>query len=393
MAVFISVTTDPFAELEGTRQRQPQINVRRPLRGLTIKEDTYAVLRVLSATGESIPVFDSSSPVVENGIGKGTHYANFILQSVQEQRVEKQQIVETFGEDYIFFFGERPRFLNISGILLNTKDFNWKSEFWENYERYLRGTRLVEQNARLYLYFDDIVVEGYIVQAATSQESDKPYHVPFQFVMYVCNYAVLSTVGSVFFQQEAEAALAQGVAPESPEASAEFAAKAARQGSGGGLNSFLAGVGSLYQNATFSIQNTLETIKNTFYGRRIVVPEGLGSALYTPPITNQASFQPAPINQPIHTMDDEYVVRDPRDPRFDDAEIARVKSEQSLRTPEELERRARAELQKYGIDTTRRETSYLLLGRGAFAATQYMGAFGIRQADGNLLLEGIDLIT
>jgi hypothetical protein len=388
LAVFISVTTDPFND-EDLRRRQPQDNVRRPLRGITIKEDTYAVLRAKTATGQDIPFLDSSSPNVEDGIGRSTHYSNFIVQQVQEQRVEKQQIVETFGEDYIYFFGERPRFLNVTGVLINTKDFNWKSEFWENYERYLRGTRLVEQNARLYFYFDDIVVEGYIVSAATTQESMNPYHLPFQFQMFVCNYAILSTVGSVFFQQEAEAAMnssgvpgGSGIAPDSPGAQQAAADAAARQGASGGLNSFLASASQFLTDANFSIQNTLEVIKNTFYGRRIVVPQGLGQTIYVPPLTNQASFEPAPINRPIHEMTDEYVTRGPTEAAFDNNEIERIKSEMALRTPEELEQQARQQLAKHGIDTSRREAAYTLLGRGAFAAAQTMGAFGIRQVDG-----------
>lgn len=395
MAVFISTVTEATDDAE-LRRRQPQENVRRPLRGITVKEDTYSVLRARTATGEDIPFLDSSSPAVIDGIGRSSHYSNFIVRSIQEQRVEKQQIVETFGEDYIYFFGERPRFLNVSGMLLNTKDFNWKSEFWENYERYLRGTRLVEQNARLYFYFDDVVIEGYIVSAGTTQESDNPYMMPFQFQMFVCNYAILSTVGSVYFQQEAQAALdaagtplSGGLAPESATASKEAAQKAGLQGSSGGLSGFLASTQQFVQDASFSIQNTLETIKNTFYGRNIVVPEGLGQTVYVPPITNQTQIEPAPINRPIHEMNDEYVVRGPVEARFDEKEIDRVNQELKLRSPEELERKARQILAKYGIDTSRRETTYLMLGRGAFGAVQTMGSFGIRQADGDLNLAGI----
>ena len=385
MAVFISITTDPFDE--NAREPPPLKNVRRPLRGITIKEDMPAVLRAITATGQDIPLFDSSSPVVEGGVGRSAYYSNFIVQSVQEQRAEKQQIVETFGEDYIYFFGERPRFLNVSGVLMNTKDFNWKSEFWENYERYLRGTKLVEQNARLYFYFDDIVVEGYIVSAASSHDSMSPYHLPFQFQMFVCNYAILSNVGSVFFQQEAAAALSSGtseagLAPENPEVMKDAAEKAARKGASGGLNSFLASAQEFITDASFSVQNTLEVIKNTFYGRSIVMPNGLGQAVYVPPIINNASFRRAPINQPIHTMDDEYLYREATRAEYDQDEMKRVEEELSLRSPEELERKARRELAKYGIDTTRRSAQYLLLGRGAFAAAQTMGAFGIRQVDG-----------
>lgn len=395
MAVYISVQTDAFAELDAQR-RQPQDNVRRPLRGIEIKEDTYGILRAITSTGDEIPLFDSSSPSEENGIGRSSHYSNFIIQTIQEQRVEKQQIVETFGEDYIFFFGERPRFLNVSGILLNTKDFNWKSEFWANYDQYLRGTKLVEQNARLYLYFDDVVVEGYIVSAGTQQDSMNPYHLPFQFQMFVCNYAILSTVGSVFFQQDAEAAqqasqgvptdfggqglASGGVGPNTTQGGQDIATASARQGASGGLTGFLASASQFLQTADFSIQNTLEVIKNTFYGRRIVVPNGLGQTVTVAPITNQASFSRPPVNQPIHTMTDEYVARGPTEAQFDQNEIQRVNEELNLRTPEQLEKKAQQFLRQNGIDASRREASYLLLGRGAFAAFQTMGAFGIRQA-------------
>lgn len=392
MAVYITATTDPFEELrDSARNRPPQVNVRRPLRGISIKEDTYAVLRVKRADGEDIPVFDSSSPDFDdNGIGRSAYYSNFIIQAYQDQRVEKQQIVQTFGEDYIFFFGEQPRFVSVSGVLLNTKDFNWKNEFLENYERYLRGTRLVENNARLYMYFDDVVIEGYIVSSTINQMADQPYMVQFQFQLFVCQYATLSNVGSVYFQDppvvtEEDTLAGEGLAPETPEAKADAAATAARSGSPGGLNGFLATAGGMANDASLSVQRALEQIRNAFYGRSIVVPEGIGAAIRPPPLENKASFDTSlHVGQAIYNNYDEYPARTPPDerPDYDQAELERVKSELRLQTPEELEKQAREIFEKAGIDTSRRETTYLLLGRGAFAATQYMAAFGVRQADG-----------
>lgn len=386
MAVFISVVTDPFAEVrQQAANRQPQINIRRPLRGIEIKKDTHAVMRILSATGEEIPLLDSSSPEVTDGIGRSSHYANFVVQQIDETRMEKQQIVETFGEDYVFFFGERPRFLNIQGILPNTKDFNWTNEFLANWEESIRGTKLVEQNARLYLYFDEIVVEGYPVSVGVQRQSMMPYHTSFTTQLFVTNYAILSTVGSVFFQQEAAARTSDtGLVPPTKEDQQLATQKAAQMGAGGGLNSFLAATSKFVNNATFSIQSTLENIRNTLYGRNLVIPNGLGNQLYTPPIDNLAKFPAQRINQPIHMMDDEYIERKPATPAFDESELKRARSELKLRSPEELENRARNELQKLGIDTTRRETTYLLLGRGAFAGLQTFGSFGVRQAEGAL---------
>lgn len=393
MAVWISVTTS-LADDPSVRQRPPQDNVRRPLRGIQVKPDTYAMMRVITASGEDLPFLDSSSAVVRDGIGISTQYSNFIIQSVQDQRAEKSQIVETFGEDYIYFFGERPRTLNVTGILLNTADFNWKNEFWANYDTRLRGTKLVEQNARLYFYFDDVVVEGFIMGAASTYSSDNPHMMPVQFQIFVCTYIELSTVGSVYFQQPEVVAdmdfgdpgqeNAGGLVPPTAEARQEAAAKAANIGAQGGLNSFLSAAQKFATTADFAIQSTLENIRNTFYGRNLVLPSGLGSAVQLPPLTNQAQFNPAPTNRPIHEMTDEYVTREPTAPVYDDNEIQRINEELKLRTPEELEKRAKAELEKLGIDTSKRDTSLALLGRGAFAATQTMASFALVAAGGEL---------
>lgn len=362
--------------------------MRRPLRGIQIKEDTYAVIRVKKANGEDIPLLDSgSSTYGDDEIGRSALNSNFLLQAVSEQRAEKQQIVETFGEDYVFFFGERPRFLRFQGMLLNTANFQWKAEFLENYERHLRGTRLVEQNARAYIYFDDVVVEGYVMETAVEWNTQSLYMANFNFTLFVTNYAHLSNVGSVFpqfFESESAEDIAALPTEEAREAKTR---EQLRPTTTAGLGAFLADQAAYQNVADFSIRRTLETIRNTFYGRQIVIPNGLGNQLTVPPITNQAEFS-APASrgrQPYFKNADEYIGREEDvEVEFDKKELSRVQEELRLRSPEELERRARLELERLGVDVTRRETNYLLLGRGAFAATQYMASFGMRRADGQL---------
>jgi hypothetical protein len=200
LAVFIELVTDAFADSfnrkatdAGRARRAGASRVRRPTRGLEIKEDTYAILKVILPTGEELPLLDSSVD------GPSTSYSNFILQSVNEARMEKHQIVETFGEAYIFFFGEHPRFLDCQAVLLNSNDFNWEAEFWANYEKYLRGTKLVEMGARVYLFYDDTIVEGYMLQAQASKTSDMPLSVQLNFRLYLTNYQSISMVGSPNF--------------------------------------------------------------------------------------------------------------------------------------------------------------------------------------------------
>ena len=206
MAVFIELATSPI-ESNFRRVReglQPSDNrstragraqARRPLRGLEIKEDTYATLKVIKSDGTELPLVDSGMPDGYNETG----YANFLLQSVNETRMEKHQIIETFGASYVFFFGEAPRFLDCVAMLLNSHDFNWEAEWWANYNTYLRGTKLVEMGARCYLSYDDSVVEGYLMQAQASKSGDQPHAVQLQFRFFVTNCFNVSMVGDPNF--------------------------------------------------------------------------------------------------------------------------------------------------------------------------------------------------
>lgn len=416
MAVFISVVTSPFEDVfnEASRESRAIRNVRRPFRGIELKRDTYATIKVLDALNRPVLFVDSSAPADEgasdeNGrvtrldsgvIGMSTEYSNFILQSVQEQRVEKQQIVETFGEDYIFFFGERPRIYTFNAILLNTRNFNWKSEWWKNYEDILRGTRLLERNARMYIYFDDIVMEGYMLQAQAMATVEDPYKLPLQFQVFCTNYSIIGDVGSIFTPD-------YGAGPDSrvasssptvavPDEDVRAADATSTVGSQNSLTGFLADASRFFNDASFTVQRALETMKLTFYGRSLAFSgTGSGNQLYVPPIENQASFPTAPGARmvdgvmrrvPIYEQLDEYTAyyESTHTPEYDQNELQRVRELLRLRSPQELDRLANAQLLKLGCRVGRPSAEYLLLGRAAFAGAQTFGSFGIRQADGTL---------
>lgn len=169
-------------------------HVRRPVRGIQIKDDTYATLQVRQSNGIAVPLFDAASPT---NTGKGLRNSNFLIQAISEQRIEKQQIILTFGTPYIFFFGEQPRMITVTGILLNTEDFNWRAEWWENYDLYLRGTQCTTNHTRVYLSYDDIIVEGYITQASASEDASNRNLVQFQFQMFLTNYQNISSIGDI----------------------------------------------------------------------------------------------------------------------------------------------------------------------------------------------------
>lgn len=212
MANYIVAIPDRFTKAELDRKNDSVSSgvdsagspfIRRPTRGITLKEDTFATLRLVAgADGSNKKLVDAGSRRKPQGEfleidGKRATdiYSNFLLQQVNEDRQEKQQVIETFGEPYLFLYGERPRIMAFSGILANTWDFNWEAEWWYNYENYLRGTRCVENDARVYLSFDNTLVAGYILAASATKTAQERNFVQFQFQLFVTNYTNLVDPG------------------------------------------------------------------------------------------------------------------------------------------------------------------------------------------------------
>lgn len=171
-------------------------HVRRPVRGTQIKGETFATLEIKTRDGQNLLLIDGGGTWESGGVGFTPKYSNFLLTSVSEQRAERSQIMETFGPSYIFFFGERPTVLNFSGTLINSADFNWKNEWWENYDRFLRGTQCVTYGTKAYITYDDVIKQGYILSSSASQSADPEMLADFSFQLIVSQHMDLSPVGS-----------------------------------------------------------------------------------------------------------------------------------------------------------------------------------------------------
>ena len=210
MAVFVLVEGDPFeGALEQSAERavvapgatSEYSHVRRPVRGIQLKAPTYATLQVFTETLTPVGLYDGGGVNDDEGGNWASQPAisNFLIQDVQRTQEEKFQVVETFGADYGFFFGQKPIIYQFSGALMNTADFNWASEWWANYDEILRGTKLVEKRARVYMTFDTVVLEGYLIQSSSQWSASEPYHTPFGFAMWVTRWSDTSAVGSTDF--------------------------------------------------------------------------------------------------------------------------------------------------------------------------------------------------
>jgi hypothetical protein len=428
VGTFIEIQTDAFAgNMVIAKESADYSGVRRPYRGIEIKEDTYGIIKVIKDDGTELPLVDaggrikaqssvnnsdqttSSSTQRRTGLASTYNYSNFIIQRLAESRQEKSQILETFGDTYIFFFGERPRIINVTGLLMNTLDFNWRAEFWHNYENTLRGTKLVEQNARIYLYWDDVVIEGYVLQATAQDDANMPYHIPFSMQIFVTNHMFLSTVGEEDypitsavnlqpllqgqFTMSTKRALKANVVASKKYVSttkevrkAQQASEASRQQalSANALSStgqkLLQGknilanalmIGMNAQNMTF-----LSLVNHQFRDRKMRFPKGIaGSEAMAP--AKPSSYPPepkqmrvTPLRTKIRDNVDEYVQGKTPTAVLDQDAISRAKLAKASKNIYTLEKKALADLAKAGIDPVQHP------GGSPFGASHGMTAVG-----------------
>jgi hypothetical protein len=85
-------------------------------------------------------------------------------------------------------------------MLMNTEDFGWKSEWMENYDKYLRGTQCVKNKTRVYLRIDDTLYSGYMFKTDVNDDANLPHVSAFSFQLLVYSAVDLAarTVSSFF---------------------------------------------------------------------------------------------------------------------------------------------------------------------------------------------------
>jgi len=163
---------------------------------------------ILPKTLEDWPEHEASIRVrgKKDGTGEPTDliapYTKLLLEQVSESHAERSQIVETFGDFYVFLYGQRPPVYTYSGTLINTKNVNWLSDFMFYYENYLRGTRCVENDATIVLTYGGRQVEGYILgtSTVTSAALEAGARLTFQVLILSRKYLGFSEDFGIFQQ-------------------------------------------------------------------------------------------------------------------------------------------------------------------------------------------------
>ena len=125
-------------------------------------------------------------------------FTNFILTSVQEDRREKFQIFETFGDPALFFFDKKTPIYSFSGFLIDSEHKDqtrpgappddkgsWANEFRQLWETEIRGTKLIESNKIAAIAFKKSIIYGYPVNLSIQTDARQPFMAAFSFNMVV----------------------------------------------------------------------------------------------------------------------------------------------------------------------------------------------------------------
>lgn len=163
-------------------------------RQIATKQDKEAVIRLVAKDknyrSDQSKGAKSANPL-KNVIPP---FTKFFLEGVSESRMEKAQVIETFGEFVAFFFGRRPEVYQFSGRLLNTKNHDWKNDFQEAYDKFLRGTKAVENGATVFIQYDDVLAEGFLMGCNLEYRGVSNNECPFGFSMLVTRRAPINQI-------------------------------------------------------------------------------------------------------------------------------------------------------------------------------------------------------
>ncbi len=149
----------------------------------------------------------------------------FFLESIAKPKMERFQILETFGDSKLLFFGERTKVYTIGGMLLEGLDstqlddqiiqlqdqkdqnmaiqlrnqYRWSTglqTFWDNN---LRGSLLAENGYVANLYTERALLTGYPLQLQVARDTNSPFLVNFQMSWAIFSEIFIdSAVGSYY---------------------------------------------------------------------------------------------------------------------------------------------------------------------------------------------------
>jgi hypothetical protein len=109
-------------------------------------------------------------------------YDKFLITGVACDLSEKVQISEVFGDgEVVYYFGRQPMIFNISGVLIDSPDNNWFTDWLKMYSDFLRGSQTAKNYELIKLVLPNMTLTGTISAFSWRQDSSRDVDIPFTF--------------------------------------------------------------------------------------------------------------------------------------------------------------------------------------------------------------------
>lgn len=126
----------------------------------------------------------SGGPLADaiNGNPTFLGYASFLLTDIQCQFEEKMQVTEVFGDsEVVYYFGRNPIQVEFGGVLIDSVDNNWFTQWMDMYAGVMRGTQLARNYELLQIVTPNMTLIGTINRTSWNQNSARDVDIPFRF--------------------------------------------------------------------------------------------------------------------------------------------------------------------------------------------------------------------
>ncbi len=163
----------------------------------SFKTGSKLIIRIVQMSATSTSV---KSKFGENKSNRDI-FAQAGLQAVNEISEEKFQLYEGFDSHKLLMFGRKPKIWNFQLMVLNgarpgtgegataeeyeAENMDFADELYRRYEAYYAGTKAVEADSRVFLSYEDRIIEGYLVNMTLARNSQAPAVAPMNMVVVV----------------------------------------------------------------------------------------------------------------------------------------------------------------------------------------------------------------
>ena len=109
-------------------------------------------------------------------------YDRFLLTGVSCSMNEKVQISEVFGDsEVVYYFGREPLIFNLSGVLVDSADNLWFTDWLKLYSDFLRGSQTARNYELIKIVLPNMAITGTISGFSWQQDSNRDVDIGFSF--------------------------------------------------------------------------------------------------------------------------------------------------------------------------------------------------------------------